>query len=67
MRYLSRPSAWTASVKQDSHRDAIDEHGAGAADAVLTANMGAGRADRVADEITEQHPRLGIGADAGGR
>src|SRR5579871_3361853 len=39
---------------------AVDLHGAGAADAVLAADMGAGEAERVAQEIGQQHARLGL-------
>ena len=37
---------------------AVDQHGAGAADAVLAADMGAGEPERVTQEIGEQQPRL---------
>src|SRR6202035_2353082 len=43
--------------------DAVDQHGAGAADAVLAADMGAGGAKRLAEEIAEQHARLGFGGE----
>ena len=41
--------------------DAVDQHGAGAADAVLAADMGAGGAEPLAKEIGEQRARLGLG------
>src|SRR5579863_5092703 len=40
-------------------RRAVDLYRAGAADAVLAADMRAGCAKRVADEIAQQHARLG--------
>ena len=43
-------------------RDAVDAHGAGAADAVFAAHMGAGLAEFVAQEIAEQLARFGGGA-----
>ena len=42
--------------------DAVDAHGAGAAHAVLAADVGAGRAEFLAQEITEQQARLGHAA-----
>lgn len=39
---------------------AIQKHGAGAADAVLTADMGAGQAEGVAEEVRQQQTRLDI-------
>ena len=50
-----------------ARRHAVDLHGAGAADAVLAADMGAGGAEDVAQEIAEQQARLGLGLDARGR
>ncbi len=47
--------------------DAVDQHRAGAADAVLAADMGAGGAERVAEEIAEQHARLGLRRELCGR
>jgi hypothetical protein len=41
-----------------ARRLTVDVHGAGAADAMLTADMGPGCADLVADEVGQQHPRL---------
>src|ERR1700686_89575 len=41
---------------------AIDQHGAGAADAVLAADMGAGQAQRVTQEICEEKPGFHGGA-----
>src|ERR1700722_18653776 len=41
---------------------AVDQHRAGAADALLAADMGAGQAQRVAQEIGEEEPRLNGGA-----
>src|SRR5580704_3700726 len=43
--------------------DAVDQHGAGAADAVLAADMGAGGPEPLAKEIAEQHARLGFGRE----
>ena len=44
-----------------THRRAVDHHRAAAADAVLAADMGAGRTERLAQEIAQQHARLGLG------
>ena len=41
---------------------AVDQHGAGAADAMLAADMGAGQAQRVTQEIGKQQARLHGGA-----
>ena len=43
--------------------DAVDLDRAGAADAVLAADMRAGRAQLMAQEIGQQHARLGLGLD----
>ena len=40
----SQPSAWTASVRQERHGLAVELDGAGAADAVLAADLRAGQA-----------------------
>ena len=40
------------------HRDAVEPHGAGPADAMLATHVGAGEAERVPDEVGEQQPRL---------
>ncbi len=40
-------------------RDTIEQNGAGAADAMLAADMGAGQPQFVAQEIAQQHPRVG--------
>src|SRR6516225_2131863 len=37
---------------------AIDDHGAGATNAVLATDMGAGRPDLVTNEVAQKHPRL---------
>ena len=41
-----------------AHRLAVDDHGAGAADAVLAADMGAGLAAILADGVGQGAPRL---------
>ncbi len=41
-----------------AHRVAVDQHGAGAADAVLAAEMGAGEAAVLAERVGERAPRL---------
>src|SRR5690606_29115109 len=41
-----------------AHRLAVDEHRAGAANAVLAADMGAGGADLVTQEVRQQHARF---------
>ena len=43
-----------------ARRHAVDLDGAGAADAVLAADMGAGHRQLMAQEIGEQHARLGL-------
>src|SRR6476646_9119628 len=42
---------------------AVDLDGAGTAHAVLTTDVGAGKADRVPQEVGQQHARFGLGAD----
>ncbi|MGX1388797.1 hypothetical protein AB7M66_009928 [Bradyrhizobium japonicum] len=42
---------------------AVDDNSAGATDAVLAADMGAGRAQLVAQKIGEQHARLRLALD----
>ena len=42
---------------------AVDQHGAGAAHAVLAAEVGAGQALAFAQEVAEVRPRLGEGLD----
>ena len=46
-----------------ARRRAVDLHGAGAAHAMLAADMRAGRAQHMAQEIAEQQARLGLGGD----
>ena len=41
-----------------AHRLAVDDHGAGAADAVLAADMGAGLPAILADGVDQRAPRL---------
>ena len=41
-------------------RDAVDEHRAGAALAGVAADLGAGEAERLAQEVHEQQPRLDV-------
>ena len=41
-----------------AHRGAVQKHGAGAADAVLAAHVGAGKSRFVPDEVREQEPGL---------
>ena len=50
-----------------AHGDAVEPHRARAADAVLAADVRAGEAERVADEVGEQQPRLDTLAVEGGR
>ena len=47
-----------------AHAVAVEKHGAGAADAVFAADMGAGEAKRMAQEIGEQQPRLHRGRES---
>ena len=44
-----------------AHRLAVHQHGAGAADAVLAADVRAGEAELVAQEVAEQQARLDLG------
>ena len=46
-----------------AHRLAVDQHGAGAADAVLAADMGAGEPQLVAQAIGQRQARLDVDAD----
>ena len=41
-----------------AHRLAVEQHGAGAADAVLAADMGAGQRQIVAKEVAQQQARF---------
>src|SRR5207302_5110212 len=38
----------------------VEQHGAGAAHTMLAADMGAGEAERMAQEVAEQQPRLDL-------
>src|SRR5262249_60081050 len=49
--------------KAGTRRHAINLDGAGTTDAVLAANMRASHAEFVAQEVGEQHTRLGVGLD----
>src|SRR5205085_1323834 len=44
-------------------RGAVDQHRAGAANAVLAAEMRAGEVQRVAQEVAEMRPRLDLGGN----
>ena len=59
------PSACTANIRHDAHRLAVEQHGAGAAHAVLAADVGAGQAELVAQEVAEQEARLDLGGMRG--
>ncbi len=56
----ARPSACTASIRQDADRLAVELHRARAAHAVLAADVGAGQPRLVADEVRQQRPRLDL-------
>ncbi len=43
-----------------AHRDAVEPHGAGAADAVLAADMGSGEPEPVSEEVGEEKTRLDV-------
>jgi hypothetical protein len=47
-----------------AHRNPVEQHRAGAAHAMLAADMGAGRPDDMAQKVGEQHPRLGFARGA---
>ena len=55
---ISQPSACTARSEARADRDAVEADGAGAADAVLAADVRAGQPERVTQEVGEQQPRL---------
>ena len=40
--------------------DAVDHHGARAADAVLTPEVGAGELEALAQEVGQRHPHFGV-------
>ena len=63
----SRPFACTANIRQERIGDAVDEDGAGAAHAVLAADVRAGEAELVADEVDEQQARFDLAACSAGR
>ena len=46
-----------------AHRDAVEAHRAGAADAVLAADVGAGEPEAVPEEVGQEQPRLDVLAD----
>ena len=54
-----RPGRRGAGTTADG--DPVEEHRAGAADAVLAADVRAGQAERVAEEVGEEQARLGDG------
>ena len=58
----SCPSAWTASIRQERTLRPSSEDRAGAADAVLAAEVRAGQAELVAQEVGERDARLGRAA-----
>ena len=57
---MSAPSAWTARVMQERMLRAVQQHGAGPADAVLAADVGTGQAEVLAEEVDEQAARLDL-------
>ena len=56
----SRPSAWTANTVQDFTGTPSSEHRAGAAARRVAADVRAGQAERLAQEVDEQQPRLDV-------
>ena len=50
-----------------AHGDAVEPDGAGAADAVLAAHVGAGEAEAVPEEVGQEQPRLDVLAPPCGR
>ena len=54
------PSACAREHQAGAHRDAVEQHGAGAADAVLAAGMGAGEIELVAQAIEQRGARLDL-------
>ena len=57
---IVRPSACTASSRQERTATPSRRHRAGAADAVLAADVRARQPERVAEEVGEQQPRLDL-------
>ena len=55
-----RPSRLHGEHQARAHRLAVDQHRAGAADAVLAADLGAGQPELVAQEVGQQRPRLDL-------
>ena len=62
----ARPVGLHGEQAARAHRDAVEPHRARAADAVLAADVGAGEAEAVAEEVGQEQPRLDVlddGAD----
>ncbi len=55
------PSACTASIRHERTAPAVHQHRAGAADAVLAADVGAGERQLAAQEVDERRARLDLG------
>ena len=55
---MSAPSAPTASIRHDRTVSPFDQHGAGAAHAVLAPDVGAGEPQRVAEHVDQEPARL---------
>ena len=53
--------AWTANMVQDLTGTPSTQHGAGAAARRVAADVRAGQAERLAQEVHEQEPRLDVG------
>src|SRR5262249_40202515 len=59
-----RAARLTGEADAGASRPAVDDDGAGAADAVLTARVGPDEAEVGAEKVEEQQPRLDVGLDA---
>ena len=57
---MAEPSACGGEHQAGAHRDAVEQHGAGAADAVLAAGMRAFETERVAQAIEQSGARLDL-------
>ena len=58
---IARPSACTANIVHDFIGTPSTQHGARAAARRVAADVGAGEAERLAEEVDEQEPRLDLG------
>ncbi len=62
---ISEPAACTASIRHDADGLAVEQHRAGAADAVLATDVGAREPEVLAEEVGEGAARLDLGRALG--